>query len=101
MSNGKNRYSKCNRFRKSAHVTSAIPPSRAANHAPLRNVNAGPDEPGSRLRRNGATRSTPIASPVHQTAHVGQKSDGDTVPESTSTEVPTDALIDMLTRAPR
>src|SRR5260370_33616275 len=101
MIDGKARYSRCSGVWKSAHVARAIPPSRPAKTAPLRNVNAGPDEPGSRLRRNGATRSTPIASPVHHTAHVGQKSDGDTVPDSTSTDVPTVALVVMLTMPQR
>jgi hypothetical protein len=74
--------------------------SRAVSSAAIRTVKGGPGALSSRPSRNGATRSTPIASPVHQTAHVGQKSVAATVPDSTSTEVPKVALIAMPARAP-
>src|SRR5438876_10832289 len=52
-----------------------------------------------KLNSSGATSRTPMASPVHQTAHVDQKFVATTDPESTSTTLPTVALIIMPPRA--
>ena len=50
--------------------------------------------------KNGATISTPIASPVHQTAHVSTSSRPSIAPATSSVVVPTVALIAMHPSAP-
>jgi hypothetical protein len=75
-------------------------PSRiATSSAPERTISTGELALGGRLRRNGATSGTPT-SPGPPTAQVAQKPSRGTVPESTSTEVPTVALTVMASRAP-
>ncbi|CAM5484393.1 hypothetical protein SAURM35S_06332 [Streptomyces aurantiogriseus] len=81
--------------------TAAVPPSRAAASAQRRTDTPRGHRAVRRASRNGATTRTPIASPVHHTDQVGQKSWAVSAPEATSTPVPTVALITMPIRAPR
>jgi len=81
-------------------VTTPMTKRRATSSATVQSVGTGAFALGRRLRMNGATRSTPIASPVHQTAQVDQKLSSGKPPHSTSTEVPTVALIVIAARAP-
>ena len=99
MIKGKTRYSRRSDDSNSTYVTTAIPTSSPTSCAPVVKVSAGAVCRGTRLSRNGATSITPIASPVHHTAHVVQKFDTFTVPDSTSTAVPTVALSVIATRA--
>src|SRR6266568_7261073 len=92
MIKGKTRYSRRSGDSNSTYVTTAIPTSSPTNCAPVEKVSAGEADRGTRLSRNGATSITPIASPVHHTAHVVQKFDTLTVPDTTSTDAPTVAL---------
>ncbi len=54
-----------------------------------------------RTSRTGVTTSTPIASPVHQTDHVGQNSSALSAPERARAPLPTVALISIPVSAPR
>ena len=100
MIKGKTRYSRRRRFWNSTKVSRPTPTSSPVSSAAVRSVSAGVRAWGSRLRSKGATRSTPIASPVHQTAQVGKKLPVGTVADSARTDVPTVALIVIATSAP-
>jgi hypothetical protein len=52
-------------------------------------------------RRNGATTRTPMASPVHQTAHPAANLLAGMAPETTNVPAPIEALISMLRSAAR
>jgi len=99
MINGKTRYSTRKRFWKSTYVTNPMPNKRAVNSAGLGQQNSRDDRLGRRLSRNSATTRTPIASPAHHTAQVGQKSRPGIAPDKSSTEVPMVALIVITQRA--
>ena len=78
-----------------------MPASRAVSSALTRQPRRSAPERRRRLRRNGATRRTPIASPAHQTAQVEGKLLIGIAPESVNTEVPMVALMVIPTNAPR
>ena len=101
MIKGKTRYSRRSGDSNSRYVTTAIPMSNPTSCTPVVKVSAGAVERGTRLSRNGATSITPIASPVHHTAHVAQKFERLTVPDTTSTDAPTVALSVIATSAAR
>src|SRR5256885_15880329 len=94
---GSTRYSSPSRFWKTIYVTMPVAASKPASSAPryfpppVGEARVG----ANKLKSRGATRSTPMASPVHQTAQVDHKFAAGTEPEKISTEVPTVALIAM------
>ena len=81
-------------------VTTPTATSKATSSAPRRSVSGAASARGQKLNRNGATSRTPIASPVHHTAHVWARLPADTDPESHSTRLPTEALIAIPASAP-
>src|SRR5215218_10511834 len=54
----------------------------------------------TKLRTNGVTTRTPMASPAHHTAHEPGSSWTGRAPDATRVPVPTEALMLMLSRAP-
>src|SRR5215216_309286 len=54
----------------------------------------------TRLRTNGVTTRTPMASPAHHTAQEPGSSSAGSAPDATRTPVPTEALMLMLSSAP-
>ncbi len=72
MIRGRTRYSSRSRFWNRTYVTIAVVASSPASSRARHEVRAGAERRARMLRRRGATSKTPIASPAHQTAQVGQ-----------------------------
>src|SRR6266568_2666128 len=99
--NGNTRYWMCRALWNRRSATSTRPTYRIPASTRRWSEEDAPRRRDRKDRRNGATTSTPMASPVHHTDQVDQKAPGRRAPERRREAVPPVALTAMPRRAAR